>query len=58
MDPNACLSEIRKLTEKLQSGHAGADDDIDRLCELIEAMDNWMTGGGFLPTEWTILRKH
>ena len=27
-------------------------DDIDRLLDLTEALDNWIKNGGFLPADW------
>jgi hypothetical protein len=30
-----------------------------RLAELIEALDQWITGGGFLPERWRLgVRRH
>ena len=45
MDPNACLSEI--LDNLFKTGH----DDYDRTLELIEALAEWLNGGGFEPAE-------
>ncbi|QPO17088.1 hypothetical protein SEA_LILBEANIE_10 [Gordonia phage Lilbeanie] len=51
MDPNAALEEIRLLADK-----SGTTDlvpaESDRLAELIAGLDRWLTGGGFLPTDW------
>lgn len=49
MDPNATLKEIREL---LAANNKGEEIDVDRLCELIEALDRWLVGGGFLPRVW------
>jgi hypothetical protein len=51
MDPNATLVEIRTLVA------IGLSEDLDpadthRLLMLVEALDDWLTGGGFLPTNW------
>jgi hypothetical protein len=48
MDPNATLTEIRALVDA--NHHVVMD--ADRLAELISALDEWITGGGFLPTPW------
>ena len=44
MDPKANLAEIRRICEERQ-------EDGDRLVELIAALDEWITGGGFSPWE-------
>lgn len=51
MDPNAALAEIRKLTRDVLKGRAD-EEDIERLAELIEGLDNWLSKGGFLPKNW------
>lgn len=50
MDPNATLAEIRTLVDAQQ---AGAAIDGARLAELVLALDEWITGGGFLPIAWS-----
>lgn len=54
MDPNANLAEQRRLIADM----LGANDEIDtgdalRLAELAQALDEWISRGGFLPKEWT-----
>jgi hypothetical protein len=48
MDPNATLQEMRSLM--------GLDPmmpwESARLAELVEAMDGWLSAGGFLPEAW------
>jgi len=46
MDPTAALMEIRSITKKL------SEPDFERLCDLIDALDNWISSGGFLPEDW------
>lgn len=68
MDPEANLQELRRLRAKffdivnetrlgepftLEEGA----DDLVRFLELVEALDEWVTKGGFLPREWTAHRK-
>ena len=43
MDPNEALNRIREELEL-------SDNDV--LVEVFNALDNWLTRGGFLPTEW------
>ena len=51
MDPNACLAEIRAITTNFEAfDHYAAL----RLAELVDAMDDWMTCGGFAPTDWAV----
>lgn len=57
MDPNANLAEQLKLTARiyaeLDRSHPSVDEsDVARLCELVEALDEWLAGGGFLPKRW------
>ncbi len=55
MDPDACLAEIRRLVT--QSHEAGPDfgrTEAWRLAELIESLDDWIRGGGFLPRAWSL----
>jgi hypothetical protein len=49
MDPNETLRELRRILR------AGAWDaaDAERVRELIEALDAWLSRGGFLPDAWT-----
>lgn len=58
MDPDANLAELLKLAAKLQDfempPYSGGTDehDVHRLCELVTALDEWITKGGFLPARW------
>jgi hypothetical protein len=56
MDPDAALAQIRELIADQQTHNELNDTDTDRLVELIDSLDEWMTKGGFLPTEWSALR--
>jgi len=70
MDPNANLREQRELVEQintlLNAAHGKRltgtqEQDIilhsARLAELVEALDQWIAGGGFLPDSWEIAHK-
>lgn len=58
MDPNANLEELRRLAESMLEAYEDEDsngidqDDAARLAELVQALDGWITGGGFLPSAW------
>jgi hypothetical protein len=60
MDPRETLNRLRELCRcYLQCGvdefHSGAMsevyDDLQEICELLEALDTWMSAGGFSPWE-------
>jgi hypothetical protein len=65
MDPNANLEELRRLLEALRSRADAADwewsnldqchkqiGDAARVADLVEALDEWLSRGGFLPKAW------
>ncbi len=52
MDPNACLKELRELVEKSTYGKITDVADYERLTDLVEALDGWLSEGGFLPEDW------
>ena len=67
MDPNANLREQREHVRDIYAINDSADSDTgeytedqelalvghaSRLAELVEALDGWITGGGFLPSAW------
>lgn len=56
MDPNANLREQREIFDRLNAG-TDEPDDLERLGELALAMDEWLSGGGFLPRAWAAKRK-
>ncbi len=51
MDPNVNREEQRAITKRLLDG-TDRHDDAERLANLSEALDEWLTGGGFLPDDW------
>lgn len=52
MDPNANLEELRGLYRTILDNGQDTFDDATRLAELVEALDGWLSKGGFLPSEW------
>lgn len=56
MDPNANLKEVRELVEKSIYGAGLTPDEANRLCDLIECLDDWLSHGGFLPQDWQAKR--
>lgn len=47
MDPDTCLAEIRELVAQSLT-----EDDDTRLAEHVQALDEWLSRGGFLPAPW------
>lgn len=57
MDPNANMREQRELAESIAAGFDDDDnppdmDDARRLAELVLALDEWLSKGGFRPSRW------
>lgn len=52
MDPDANLDALLELVNSVLDGHADVDDDYFEVCELVQAMDGWISNGGFLPKKW------
>jgi primosomal protein N'' len=54
MDPDNCLEEIRKLLSELKgcSELELAMYISEELIEKIEALDTWISRGGYLPKAW------
>lgn len=56
MDPNAYLEEIRQLVNQQRDADVAENSlcasSVDRLAELVHALDEWIAKGGFLPDAW------
>lgn len=50
VDPDATLNQIRVYIEE---GTFGA---LDEAVNLFTALDDWLSKGGFLPTDWNAKR--
>lgn len=48
MDPDAALAQIRALLRLTSITRS----DAERLVELTEGLDTWLSQGGFLPAAW------
>lgn len=53
MDPDANLTEARRVACRVINNEAPRPEDVERLAELFTAMDEWLTRGGALPHAWT-----
>jgi hypothetical protein len=56
MDPNANLQEQREIVRWLLDINEENADELskktDRLAQLVEALDDWLSKGGFPPKAW------
>jgi hypothetical protein len=54
MDPNANLAEQLEISRRVLACETVVDvlAELDRLAELVEALNAWIVGGGFLPDAW------
>lgn len=55
MDPDAALAEMREGTIAYLGSEAGTpahDLAAARVVEASQALDSWLTGGGFPPKAW------
>jgi hypothetical protein len=50
MDPNAALERIRGLVNRMLDDEENPDGQ--ELAELFEGLDQWISSGGFIPTDW------
>jgi hypothetical protein len=61
MDPTANLAEQLELASNIIAMSEAGDDihkvEALRLAELVEDLDSWLRGGGFLPSDWRKARK-
>lgn len=48
MDPNETLAALRRWKDHLFVG----EHSEDHAKELFEALDEWLSKGGFLPRDW------
>lgn len=53
MDPNDTLRRLRKLTAKYtdEADSLDASELVD-FAELFRGLDEWLTNGGFKPSDW------
>lgn len=59
MDPNITLHELRELCgEAMESGAYQRPGLARELAEKFDALDGWMSKGGFAPDAWRETRDH
>ena len=57
MDPNEALRMIRRIVDERNRVGATGDEglskwEIETFFDHVEALDEWMSKGGFLPDSW------
>jgi len=52
MDPNTALNRIRTLLVKYRLGNDMSGTDRTDFFNHVEALVEWLDGGGFLPKDW------
>ena len=55
MDPNIALDKLREMCRRALDEDSPEDIESDLaedICEAFEALDQWLSNGGFLPSEW------
>jgi hypothetical protein len=54
MDPDQALTDARKACKHWHEGERGDYDFValDELVNAFEALDQWLSRGGFLPRDW------
>lgn len=57
MDPNEALERLRRAVAELKTEaqwrhEAALGDVVTEMVEKFEALDEWLSKGGFLPTAW------
>ena len=56
MDPNTTLHELRELVARVQGGLGRVEPE--EFAERFDALDGWMSKGGFVPDAWRETRDH
>lgn len=54
MDPDKLLEELRELVQSVKDYDTCNDSQVDELVEKVEAMDTWLSNGGFFPRKWGV----
>jgi hypothetical protein len=55
MDPDANLAELRRIATRVLAAPSIEEidcADAERIADLVDALDGWLSRGGFLPDAW------
>jgi hypothetical protein len=56
MDPNKALTTIREVIAGILDGSGACEvHELDEMAESFQALDEWITKGGFLPEAWCVI---
>lgn len=55
MDPNIALADIRRQLDLAERAPSLAQANVHRenACAAMRGLDEWISNGGFFPSEWT-----
>lgn len=53
MDPDATLTQLREHLADSETYPHDLPASWDAVVELFQALDGWMSRGGFAPADWT-----
>lgn len=54
MDPNAALRELRAIMALIREHRRMTPEQLDHMAELFDALDGWLSRGGFFPSPWAL----
>lgn len=57
MDPNETRQQMVNLTKHWRNGLLTAEEYAESMSELWEALDEWLSKGGFFPAKWMLGRS-
>jgi hypothetical protein len=56
MDPDEALKQIREVVSKIRNDETArtldAYAELETITDAFEALDDWLSSGGFLPKDW------
>jgi hypothetical protein len=53
MDPDEALNRVRAMLRRYsETGDTADIPDVATLADALEALDAWLSAGGFLPAAW------
>lgn len=58
MDPNEALKELRMLMAHIRTDPEEEPLAEDEAADLFDALDDWLSRGGFLPNDWNHTRQN
>lgn len=56
MDVNQTLADLRGMALSYRNGGKWDESDTTDFIELFEALDGWISRGGFLPSAWNTIK--